>query len=110
MKDRGVKVFLDKERMLLYDLNALEEIEYRYETLGSALGKIDELSLELDLDNPKYNFGFFIDFIHLGLLHDDETLTRKQVGKILDFDRMMDLVGKIPGAIFLDSGDEESKN
>jgi len=69
---KPIKVTLDKERHLLYDINAFATLEEEYGSIDAALdalakGKIKALRA----------------LLWAGLLHEDESLTVKDVGKFL---------------------------
>jgi hypothetical protein len=72
IRPKPVKVMLDKERTLLFDLNAFACLEEEYGSVDEALdalakGKIKALRA----------------ILWAGLQHDDESLTPKDVGKLL---------------------------
>lgn len=86
IRPKFVDVVLDKERRLLFDLNAFASLEEEYgslDTVFDALGKGKVKALR--------------DVIWAGLLHDDENLTPKDVGKLLglaNLEGMVELVNK----------------
>jgi hypothetical protein len=76
-KQKGiVEIELDKKRHIRYTLNALAEIE---DKLGVPLSKIQEV--ELGIKSVRT-------LLWAGLIHEDETLTEKQVGDMVDFSNL----------------------
>ena len=72
VREKSIKVMLDKERHLKYDLNAWAEIEDRY-------GSIDKAMQVLSSGSAKaVRF-----MLWAGLIHEDESLTEKQVGAMI---------------------------
>ncbi len=65
-------VILDKERSILFDMNAFAEVEEAYGDIDIAMQKIEAGSIKaLRL------------LLWAGLIHEDESLTVKQVGSML---------------------------
>jgi hypothetical protein len=67
----------EKERNVKFDLNAFIELEDKY-------GSIDHALKELDKGNIKA----IRTILWAGLIHEDETLTEKQIGKWVDFENL----------------------
>lgn len=88
VKKPAVSIELDKERHLKYTLNAFAEMEDRYGSVDAAL--------EVVKNN---NMRAIIFIIWCGLIHEDETLTEKQVGNMVEIDQLQDIVGKLNDAI-----------
>lgn len=63
---------LDKERHLVYDLNAYAELEDRFGSVEAAMGKLQEGSLKT-----------LRTVLWVGLMHEQEDLTEKEVGKLV---------------------------
>lgn len=101
VKETGVKIQLDKERTMLFDLNALCELEEQYGTLDEALDGLKKMS-----------FKAIRKLLHACLVHEDESLTEKEVGKLVNMDNMQDIASKITEAFNQSSPeiDEKSKN
>lgn len=80
VKEKHNYIDLDKRRELVYDLNSFAEMEDRYGSVDAALKLMEEANMHA------------IRFIlWAGLIHDDETLTEKQVGRLItiqDLDRL----------------------
>lgn len=70
IRPKPVKVMLDKERSLVYDFNALALIEEHYDTMANAMEALSKGSVRA-----------IRVFLWAGLVHEDETLTLKEVGK-----------------------------
>lgn len=108
----GVKLKLDKERLLRYDLNALIELEDKYGSVTKAfeilenIGKKSKKEGANGLKEIRY-------LLFLGLKHEDEELTENQVGKLFDFVTMTEMVSLIPEALFIalpEEKEEKGKN
>lgn len=101
VKETGVKIQLDKERTMLFDLNAFCELEEHYGTLDEALDGLKKMS-----------FKSIRKLLHASLVHEDEALTEKAVGKFVNIENMSDIATKISEAFNNSSPeiDEEVKN
>jgi hypothetical protein len=74
-KDKMVKIELDKERYLYYDMNALcdlEEAGVDFENMQAGKAKLSDLRL----------------ILWSGLRHEDESLTPRQVGAMISISDM----------------------
>lgn len=86
IRPKPVKVMLDKERTLLFDLNAFACLEEEYGSIDAALdalakGKVKALRA----------------ILWAGLVHEDESLTIKDVGKLFtlaDLQRVAEAVNE----------------
>jgi hypothetical protein len=67
----------EKNRNIKFDLNAFIELEDKY-------GSIDSALKELDNGNIKA----IRTILWAGLIHEDESLTEKQIGKWVDFENL----------------------
>lgn len=86
IRPKPIQVMLDKERGLLYDLNAFACLEEEY-------GSLDEVFDALGKGRIKALRAV----IWAGLLHEDENLTPKDVGKFLslpDMEGVTELVNR----------------
>jgi hypothetical protein len=84
-KIRGlVDINLDKPRHLRYDLNALAEIE-------------DKLGISIDQLAGGFCFGMkaIRTVLWAGLIHEDEELTEKEVGAMIDMENIEDVTSSI---------------
>lgn len=81
---KEVKIVLDKERHLRFDLNAFAEIEEAY-------GSIDEAFKAMEKGSIKA----LRVLLWAGLVHEDESLTVKQVGSLIGLADLKDLSTKI---------------
>lgn len=84
VKTKPVSIQLDRERTLLYDFNALIELEDIYGSVTEAMSGLEKLKVR----NIR-------DMIWAGLLHEDENLTQKQVGKMLTMANLEEVALKI---------------
>lgn len=73
IKPNKIAVILDKERHLLFDLNAFAELEDLYGSVDNAMDALDSGSIKV-----------LRKLLWLGLIHEDEELTERQVGAMLD--------------------------
>lgn len=94
---RKVRVVKPRERTLFFDFNALIELEEIYGSVSEALSGIEKLKMK----NIR-------DMIWAGLLHEDEELTRKQVGKMLNVGNMDEVTLKITEAMGTSLPDPEN--
>lgn len=69
-----VKVQMDKERSLNYDLNALAELEEKFGTIENAFNALQNQKIK-DI----------ITLLWAGLIHEDEALTEKEAGALVSF-------------------------
>jgi hypothetical protein len=97
IKQKGIAVKLDRERHLIFDLNAFCELEERYGGIDQAMDGISKGGMK----DIRY-------MLYLGLLNDDETLDEKKVGKLITLDKIPEIVNAISAAIVISS--PESKN
>lgn len=85
VKIDGTKIMLDKERKLIFDLNALCELEETYGNLDKVLERLSPTKGLPSMKDIRYIF-------YLGLKEDDETLTEKEVGKLITLDNVYDII------------------
>lgn len=85
---KPIPITLDKPRTLLYDFNAFIELEEIYGDVSTALEGLEKLKIKVVRD-----------MIWAGLLHEDENLTPKQVGKMLHPSNIEEVAYKIAEAI-----------
>lgn len=84
VKKKPVVLDLDKPRTLRYTLNAFAEMEDRY-------GSVDETMKMVEGNNIRA----IIFMLWCGLMHEDETLTEKQVGNLIDVTELQDISDKM---------------
>ncbi|MCD3217828.1 hypothetical protein G8S55_11430 [Clostridium botulinum C] len=92
IKTTGATIILDKERKVIFDLNALCEIEEKYESLDKALEKLSSQNGMPSMRDIRYIF-------YLGLKNDDETLTEKMVGSLITLSNIQDVVEVLGNAM-----------
>jgi hypothetical protein len=85
---KPIPITLDKPRTLYFDFNAFIELEEIYGDIKTALEGVEGLKLRPVRD-----------MIWAGLLHEDENLTRKQVGKMLHPNNIEEIALKIAEGI-----------
>ena len=81
-----VSIMLDKKRTIRFTLNALAEIE---DALGVPLSQLSEVKLGVKTVRT---------MLWAGLLHEDETLTERQVGNWVDFENLEEVQTKVTEA------------
>ena len=96
-----VTISMDVERHLLYDLNALEELENIYGELGIALN-----SLASDRQKIKH----IKNFIYAGLLHEDSTITPEKVAKMIGYHGLTVITDQIWQAFGQDLPDPDEES
>lgn len=89
-KIKAVKIKLDRDRTLIYDLNAFEELEELYGDIGTAL----EL-FSTDVKKIKH----IKNYLFAGLVHEDATLTPSIIGKMISHTNLTYVVNTIWEAI-----------
>ena len=72
LRPKGVNVQLDKERSILFDLNAFAELEDLYGTIEDAMAALEKGSLKAVRA-----------ILWAGLVHEDIQLTEKKVGSLV---------------------------
>lgn len=97
-KNKGVKINLDKERNLIYDMNALSEIEDRYETIDNAFKNLSKGSIKATR---------FL--LWCGLISEDETLTERQVGAMITIGELEGVATKLAEAMAISTPKSEGK-
>lgn len=83
-KNTTVTLMDGVERTIRFDLNALAELEDRYGSVDTAFAELDKNSIKA------------LRFIlWAGLMHEDDSLTEKQVGSLIDINFMSELMSKL---------------
>lgn len=88
IRNKGITVNLDKERKLNFDLNAFCELEEMF-------GDIDKAFKALDKGSMKAVRAL----LYAGLVSDDETLTLKQVGSMINIGNIEEISKMISEAL-----------
>jgi len=86
VKPEKVKIVLDKTRTLVYDLNAFAELEDQFGSIEDAMKALEGGKIKA-----------IIAILWAGLVHEEETLTPKQVGSIIglgDLQQVAEALGK----------------
>ena len=84
IKRKPITLELDKPRVLRYTLNAFAEMEERYGSVQEALNMVE-----------KNNMKAIIFMLWCGLMHEDELLTERQVGNMIDITELQDISDKM---------------
>jgi hypothetical protein len=91
VKREPVMVMLDKERQLKFTLNSFSEMEERYGSIDDAVAAMEKGSIKA------------IRFmLWCGLTSDDETLTEKQVGGMIELQDLEELAQKMNQVMGMD--------
>lgn len=85
---KPVTISLDKERTLVFDLNAFAELEDVYGEIDEALNAIGRGSIKAVRA-----------VLFSGLVHEDETLTVKSVGKLVTLKNLQEVSAALTEAI-----------
>jgi hypothetical protein len=85
---KSVSINLDKERNLLFDLNAFAELEDVYGEIDEALNAIGRGSIKAVRA-----------VLFAGLVHEDESLTVKSVGKLVTLKNLQEVSAALTEAI-----------
>ena len=88
---KKVQVTLDKERTLLFDLNAFIELEEKFGTVDKALTALSEGSVKA-----------LRALLWAGLLHEDDKLTEKAVGALIGLGDLQEVAQAINDAVMSD--------
>ena len=99
IKQIGVMVQLDKERRLVFDLNAFCELENKYETIEKAMTEVQKGSMKA----IRY-------MLYLGLLNGDDTLNEAKVGKLITMDNLTNVMQSLTIAMTVSSPKIDEKN
>jgi len=95
---KPIPITLDKDRTLLYDFNAFIELEEIYGDINKAFKGLEQLKMK-----P------IRDMIWAGLIHEDESLTPKQVGKMLSMANLEEVALKITEALGISLPEPDGK-
>lgn len=88
IRPKSITINLDKERHLKFDLNAFAELEEIYGDFETAMNEMTKGSVKAVRA-----------ILWAGLVHEDETLTIKQVGSMIDMSNISYVVEIISKAI-----------
>ena len=89
MEKKFVKINLDKERVLYYNLNSLEKFE-------------DLTGVTVDKIGGKMSMKVLKALVYCGLMFEDKTITLEQVGDMIgieDMQRVSEAIGKAFGGL-----------
>lgn len=99
IKQIGILINLDKERYLLFDLNAFCDLEDRYGTIEKAMNEMQKGSIKA----IRY-------MLYLGLLNEDENLTEKKVGRLININNLQNVMQRLTAAMAISSPKIDEKN
>lgn len=84
----SIPIELDKERTLKFDLNAFIELETIYGSVQAVLDRMQTGSIKAVRD-----------ILWAGLIHEDESLTPKAVGAMIDMSNLEELTSALTRAV-----------
>lgn len=93
----GIKVVLDKERTIRYDMFALYEIENKYGSYTEATKAVNSVILNiLNEEESEYKLADFIDILMIGLLHEDKEVneSKDNILKSIDAGNFLEISNK----------------
>lgn len=99
VRPKAVKIMLDKERNLVFDLNAFAELEEIFGSVEEALKSLEKGSLKA-----------IITLLWSGLVHEDETLTIKEVGAMISINDLARVSEALAEAVKGDMPDPVKKD
>ena len=99
IKQKGVKIELDKERTLLFDLNTLADMEEEFGDIEAAMDSIATGKMKV-----------IRKLLWYALRHEDESLTEKQTGALVTLDIIQDLPDKLYEAMGVSMPETTGKN
>lgn len=88
VRQTGVKIMLDRERTLKFDLNAFATLEEKHGSVQVAMEKMSQ-----------GNMAAFRTMLWCGLVHEDPELTEQQVGSMVDMAALKEISEKIDQAM-----------
>lgn len=99
VKPKAIKIpLLDgKDHEIKFDLNALAELEDKYGSVDAAFETLDKSQSIKSMRT----------ILWAGLLHEDENLTEREVGAMIDFSLMNKIMEALNGALGQDMPDEK---
>lgn len=98
-KDTSITLSDGVERHLKFDLNALAEIEDKFGTVDAGFEELDKGSIKA------------VRFIlWAGLVHEDENLTERQVGSLIDIQYLQDIMQSMGDAMQKDLPESANAN
>lgn len=98
VKREKVFIELDKQRELKYTLNSFAEMEDKYGTVDDALKEMEKGSIKA------VRF-----MLWAGLIHEDDELTEKQVGKLVELQDLESLSSKMNDVMTTDLPTDNQK-
>lgn len=99
IRPKVMTINLDKERHLKFDLNAFAELEEIYGDFETAMNEMSKGSIKAVRS-----------ILWAGLVHEDENLTIKQVGSMIDMSNIKEVMAVISKAISEAMPEVEGKN
>jgi len=99
IRQDGVIIKLDKERRLIFDLNALCTLEDEYGSVDKAFEAISKNNKMKDIRHV----------LCLALQNEDDSMTEKQAGKLINIQNMKYVVGKLTETMIVSTPEGDGK-
>lgn len=99
LKNKGITIKLDKQRHLLFDLNAFCELEEKFGNIQNAFEALDKGSMK----------GIRA-LLYAALAYEDDILTEKQVGQFITMENIGEVSNKISEALGNSIPETENKD
>lgn len=90
VRPKTIKVMLDKERTIRFTLNSFADLEERYGSIDVAMNTLQDGSIK-----------GLRTLLWAGLIHEDEQLTERQVGNMIDMSSLTELTVHVTEALEL---------
>jgi len=99
LRQDGVKITLDKERTLLFDLNTLVDLEEEYGDIEVAFEGLSSGKMK-----PTRKL------LWIALKHEDENLTEMEVGKLIPLNKVGEIATKLKETLTVSIPESNEKN
>jgi len=99
IRQKGIEIELDKKRILIFDLNSFCELEERFGEISKAFVEIEKGSMKA-----------IRTLLYLGLIHEDESLTEKEVGSMINLQNIGEISSRISKALGVSMPEASEKN
>jgi hypothetical protein len=99
IKQTGITIMLDKERHMQFSLNAMCDLEEKFGDVGKAMDAMQEGSMKA----IRY-------LLYLSLANEDETLTEKKVGALINVNTLAEVMHKLTEAMVISMPEANEKN
>lgn len=97
LKTSGAPIELDKARSVRFTFEGLGWLAEKYGSVKTALDKFGNVELLQEMSAE--GLGLVVDFLYAGLMHEDESLERKFVARMIDLSNIKDVIEAIGNGI-----------